>query len=79
MENNATSAPLHSLVGRIVLCFKKKYFEFKYRNIDPDLCCCGDSLSREKGFDSICAHGGCRSMKEHMITSAVYPPNSMDT
>jgi hypothetical protein len=69
-------APAQRLVGRIVLYFRKKYFEFKYRNIDPDLCCCGDSLSRKKTFDSICAHGGCRSMKEYMITRAVYPPKS---
>jgi hypothetical protein len=62
-----------SLIRRIVLYFRKKYFGFKYRNVDPDLCCCGDSLSREKGFDSICAHGGFRSMKEYLITIAVYP------
>jgi hypothetical protein len=42
---------------------------WKYRNVDPDLCCCGGQLSKAKPWDSICSHGGCRSMKEYCISS----------
>jgi hypothetical protein len=40
--------------------------KWKYRHVDPNLCCCGDMMG--KG-GSICHHGGCRSMKEYCITT----------
>lgn len=46
------------------------YFRWKYRGIDPDLCCCGGKLSEAKPWDSICAHGGCRSAKDYAIACA---------
>lgn len=41
---------------------------WKYRKIDPELCCCGTNMG-EGG--SVCGHGGCRSAKEYAITQAV--------
>ncbi len=41
------------------------YLKFKYRDIDENLCCCGDEIG--KG-GSICNHGGCRSSKEYIIS-----------
>jgi len=51
----------------LLLC----YYRWKYRNIDPDICCCGEMLSQARPYDSICAHGGCRSAKEYAITCAL--------
>ena len=42
------------------------WLEWKYRNVDPELCCCGDTIGQG---GSICYHGGCRSAKEYAITS----------
>lgn len=39
---------------------------WRYRNIDPELCCCGDTIG---SGGSICHHGGCRSAKEHAIST----------
>lgn len=39
---------------------------WKYRHYDHDICCCGDYMGHG---GSICYHGGCRSMKEYIITS----------
>ncbi len=47
--------------------FRRLYWTWKYRNVDPDLCCCGDRIGCGS---SICRHGGCRSAKEYAITSA---------
>lgn len=47
---------------------KRLYFLWKYRNVDPDLCCCGCNIGTG---GSICHHGGCRSAKEYAITSQV--------
>lgn len=46
---------------------KTIYFEFKYRNIEDDVCCCGYDMSTNS-----CASGlnACRSAKEYAITSA---------
>lgn len=38
---------------------------WRYRKIDPDLCCCGSQMGQG---GSICHHGGCRSAKEYAIT-----------
>lgn len=38
---------------------------WSYRNIDPDICCCGEQVG---SGGSICHHGGCRSAKEYAIT-----------
>ncbi len=46
------------------------YFRWKYRDVDPGVCCCGTRMSEVSPYDSICAHGGCRSAKEYAITSA---------
>jgi len=45
---------------------RKLWLNWKYRHYDPDVCCCGCMMG-EGG--SICHHGGCRSMKEYVITS----------
>lgn len=39
--------------------------KWRYRNIDPDICCCGDMVG---SGGSTCHHGGCRSAKEYAIT-----------
>jgi len=42
------------------------WLKWKYRKIDPDLCCCGQSLNRpDRQYDSICQYGGCKSAKEY--------------
>ena len=41
---------------------------WRYRKIDPDLCCCGSQIG-EGG--SICGHGGCRSAKEYAVSCEV--------
>lgn len=41
------------------------YLHWKHRDKDPEVCCCGCYMG--KG-GSICYHGGCRSMKEYIIT-----------
>lgn len=38
--------------------------KWKYRSIDPGLCCCGSMIG--EGGD-ICHHGGCRSAVEYAI------------
>jgi hypothetical protein len=48
-----------------------KYLDWKYRNIDPNICCCGSNMNESKAWDSVCNHGGCRSAKEYAITNAV--------
>jgi len=45
---------------------RRRRLEWKYRNEDPDVCCCGCMMGQG---GSICHHGGCRSMKEYCITS----------
>ena len=58
-------------VWRWLRCLVRSLWaRWKYRNVDPDLCCCGCQMSQAKPWDSICAHGGCRSMKEYCISSA---------
>ena len=59
---------LRRLVMRLCL-------RWKYRRLDPDVCCCGNLISRAKPYDSICAHGGCRSLKEYCITEAMKAHN----
>lgn len=44
---------------------RKLYYEWHFRFVDPDLCCCGCKMG-EGG--SICHHGGCRSAREYAIT-----------
>lgn len=53
--------PLDSLVSF--------YRRWKYRHVDPSLCCCGQMMSHtNQNFDSVCQHaGGCRSMKDYLI------------
>jgi hypothetical protein len=48
--------------------FRTLMAHWKYRNIDPELCCCGDQMG-EGGF--MCHYGGCRSAKEYAITCYV--------
>lgn len=45
----------------------KSYYSFKWRNVDPEICCCGERIGHG---GSICHHGGCRSMKEYTIECA---------
>lgn len=49
---------------RLTRFLMRSWLEFKHRNQDPDVCCCGSYVG--KGGD-ICRHGGCRSMKEYTI------------
>jgi hypothetical protein len=46
--------------------FLRRWLNWKYRKQDPDVCCCGCMLGHG---GSICHHGGCRSMKEYVITT----------
>lgn len=52
-------------LAAIVKLWRSAKAKWKYRNIDPELCCCGDQIGRG---GSICAHGGCRSAKEYAIS-----------
>lgn len=56
-------------VSRKVNFLVSFYRRWKYRSVDPDLCCCGQMMSHTNpSFDSICQHaGGCRSMKDYLI------------
>lgn len=47
----------------------RKWLEWKYRNYDHEVCCCGESEMGTGG--SICHHGGCRSALEYAITCKV--------
>lgn len=40
---------------------------WKYRHIDRNLCCCGAMMNEYKPFDSICAHGGCKSAYDYAM------------
>lgn len=44
------------------------WLRFRFRRIDPLLCCCGSNIGQ--GGD-ICRHGGCRSAKEHAVSTAL--------
>lgn len=48
--------------------WRRMRLSWKYRKIDPDLCCCGSQMGRG---GSICHHGGCRSAREHAIDREV--------
>ncbi len=48
--------------------FKRLRLELKYRQQDPNICCCGSYIGQ--GGD-ICYHGGCRSQKEYVITESM--------
>jgi len=55
-------------VGLKINCkpVKRFYLErWKYRKYDDELCCCGEQMGHG---GSICYHGGCRSMKEYVVT-----------
>lgn len=41
------------------------FLMWKYRKMDPDLCCCGRVMSM---VDNVCEDHGCRSAKEYAIT-----------
>lgn len=53
---------------RLLSLLYRSYLNFKYRSCDPGVCCCGSDLGTG---GSICYHGGCRSMKEYVITADV--------
>lgn len=59
---------LKNKIAKKILLFRAKW---KYRNVDPDLCCCGGNISQSKPFDSICQFSGCRSAKEYHISKYV--------
>jgi len=65
-RTNSVRVGLYRLVRRIRLI----YWTWKYRHIDPDLCCCGGMISDARPGDSICAHGGC-------LTCAMDKPNTI--
>jgi hypothetical protein len=44
---------------------QKIRLNWKYRQIDHDVCCCGEQIG--KG-GSICLHGGCRSAREYLMS-----------
>lgn len=47
--------------------FWRRWLAFwRYRKIDPNLCCCGSQMGCG---GSICYHGGCRNAKEYAIKS----------
>lgn len=48
----------------IIKFFKSLYYQWKFRNIDPDVCCCGDYVSKG-GYGCIAM---CRSEKEYVMT-----------
>lgn len=44
--------------------WRRWYAHWKYRHVDPNLCCCGCEMGTG---DSICFHGGCKSAKAYAI------------
>lgn len=52
-------------MNKITRWFKSKWFDWKYRNIDPDVCCCGGSIS-SKAYGGYGCIAGCMSQKEHI-------------
>ena len=61
-------------VGVVINCrpIKKWYLEhWKYRHHNHEICCCGEQIGHG---GSICYHGGCRSMKEYLITTEMQSP-----
>jgi hypothetical protein len=56
---------------KLILRIYEKCLDFKYRKHDEDICCCGGNISEAQPWDSICAHGGCRSMKEYVIYCSI--------
>lgn len=55
------------LLNKLKNFFLRKMLSFKYRHIDPEMCCCGNQIANDP-YDSICQHGGCRSAKKYMIS-----------
>lgn len=51
------------MLKQIKKWFKIKWYNFQYRNLPDEVCCCGSDLG--KGGD-ICYHGGCKSIKDYM-------------
>jgi len=56
---------------KIILKIYYWYLLFEHRKHDEDVCCCGGNISEAKFYDSICAHGGCRSMKWYAIENSM--------
>jgi len=56
------------LLKRIRKFLYRQWLEWKYQNVDPEVCCCGELIGNG---GSICAHDGCRSAREYAITSAI--------
>lgn len=52
----------------VVKFLKLMYYQWKYRHIDPDVCCCGGYVS-QGGYGCIAS---CRSEKEYVISELVY-------
>lgn len=52
----------------IIRWIHKTYLNWKFRKVDPEICCCGEMYGTG---GSICAHGGCRSAKEYAITCSL--------
>jgi len=58
-----------ALIGCLPRLVRVQRAKWKYRHIDPEVCCCGEMLTKpNKHLDSICCHGGCRSAKEYAIS-----------
>jgi hypothetical protein len=53
------------LPAQIRTAVRRAWLAWRYRKIDPNLCCCGDWIGQG---GSICGHGGCRSAKEYAIS-----------
>lgn len=51
----------------MIIWLKTKYYQWKFRFIDEDLCCCGGKIT-----GTWCGSlYGCRSAKEYSVTKAV--------
>jgi hypothetical protein len=47
---------------------KLRYYEWRYRKVDPNLCCCGSLMDNSTYY---ACEGRCRSAKEYAIYNAI--------
>ena len=59
-------------ITNLIFKLYERYLDYKYRHYDDDVCCCGEMMSKSSFYyDSMCAYGGCRSMKEYTISNSI--------
>ena len=72
-----TILKMKNILNKLKKFIDYKRAKWKHRFVDPDLCCCGELLSKrhKRHFDSICDHGGCKQIKELLISLEIKKQN----